>query len=468
MNQVNAILFDRSVGTEWVEFIKDKTGIENEIKWKKLNETQIENIASILLQFLLRKNPSPARLHRIWESTQKFTNDLQKKIKEKQQAKRLVFDVENWKDDWEGKEENVGELLYFFHERRAYLLTSLQKAWSQIRKSSGKKYSDFIKEGFNNWGNWIQRITEINTNTLGKIKVSNQHLEDYAQIFSIIDPTPVSWQFAIPAEAVPEIIKTFQESYKKEFKYVNGKLPLHIGVVVQKYKAPLYIGLKALRNIRRELSNWQDIQKPLKATEFPEEYEYGKTDDEKINNPPDYYALFQHNGEGEYSFYFPSEKEPVSVSKLESDKEYHYYANTIDFEYLDCNTRRNDIYYNKKGKRKANWREKRPYDWRDWERFKEFRELFDKSQSNQLHNLITLLYSLLEDWKGDSESIQKRAGSAIINTLKPKNMKADDQNRLAKIFGVGKWQEIRKEVTVNLLYEFIDMYDFYHKTLKEV
>ena len=472
-----SFLFDRAEGSRWEGLIEEilnnystrkKINFdENLINWDELTQDDIRFLSVILHQFLLRKNPSPPRLRRLWESTQKFADDLQREISEKQQTKRLVFNVDNWRAEWEEEEENVGGLLYYFHKEKAYLLTSLQKAWLRIRKNSGKKYSDFKKEGFNNWEDWIQRIPQINTDTLGKIQLSNQHLEDYTQIFSIIDPTPISWQFAVPAEAVPEIIEKVQESYQKEFKYVHGKLPLHIGFVVQNYKSPLYVGLNALRNIRRELDDWEDIKKTLKATEFPEEYEYGKTDDERINNPPDYYALFQHNGEGEYSFYFPSEKETVSVSKLEPDKEYRYYPNTIDFEYLDCNTRRNDIYY-KKGKRTAPWREKRPYDWRYWERFEKFRELFGDSQSNQLHNLITLLYSLLEDWKGESESIQKLAGSAIINTLKPKNMKAADQERLSDIFGVDKWNEIREKITVDLLYEFIDMYDFYHKTLKEV
>ncbi|MGC9365333.1 MAG: CRISPR-associated protein Csx11 [Fidelibacterota bacterium] len=462
-------LLERSIGDGWEKLLSTLNIDFNNMKldFAKYSDVDYKKVAGTILQFLLRKNPSPPRIRRIWDSTLKFTTDLQKKINEKQKAKRLVFDVEDWKDDWEGKEENVGGLLYFFHERKAYLLTSLQKAWGQIRKRSSTKFSDFQKDGFNNWENRIQRITEINTDTLGKIKVSNQHLEDFLQIFSIMDPTPVSWQFAIPAESVPEIIKTVQKSYKEEFKYVHGKLPLHIGMVVQNYKAPLYVGLKALRNIRRELSDWEKIKKSLKATEFPEKYEYGKTDHERINNPPDYYALFQHEGDCEYSFYFPPEKEPVSISKLEAGKSYRYYPNTIDFEYLDCNTRRNDIVYNK-GKRTIHWCKKRPYDWRDWERFETFHQVFGDSESSQLHNLITRLYSLLEDWRGESVFIQKLAGSAIINTLKPKNMKSDDQNRLSKIFGVEKWQEIRKEVTVDLLYEFIDMYDFYHKTLKEV
>lgn len=75
---------------------------------------------------------------------------------------------------------------------------------------------------------------------------------------SITDPTPVSWQIIIPAEYVPKFIDLVMKKYDEEFKYVYGKLPIHIGIIIQDYKKPLYIGLQALRRIKRDV---KDINK---------------------------------------------------------------------------------------------------------------------------------------------------------------------------------------------------------------
>ena len=77
-----------------------------------------------------------------------------------------------------------------------------------------------------------------------------------------MDPTPISWQFAIPAEYVPNLIKNITRYYNENFIWVYGKLPLHIGVVIQNYKKPLYLGIKALRKIRRD--NVEEIHLKVK------------------------------------------------------------------------------------------------------------------------------------------------------------------------------------------------------------
>jgi hypothetical protein len=85
---------------------------------------------------------------------------------------------------------------------------------------------------------------------------------------SIIGPTPISWQFIIPAEYVPNLIKNTQTLYDEYFKYVYGKLPLHIGVIIQDYKQPLYVGINALRKIRRDVKGREKLWEEIKAKDF--------------------------------------------------------------------------------------------------------------------------------------------------------------------------------------------------------
>lgn len=100
---------ERSIGSQWEKFIKNNLSdsslidFENrKINFEKLKDDDIGFLTQILLQFLLRKNPSPARLRRVWETTKEFledlesrlTSDLLKSIPEKRK-KRVVITVAN-------------------------------------------------------------------------------------------------------------------------------------------------------------------------------------------------------------------------------------------------------------------------------------------------------------------------------------------------------------------------------------
>jgi len=385
---IQQIFFASIVGTNFEKEIKNsslntKIDWKNEkIKWNELEEQDIELLSKLLLQFLLRKNPSPARLRRVWESTEEFFDKVKKDILDS------FIDI-------------------------------------RTENSFKEKVPDFA---------------DLN------IK-DNQ---EYKQYFSIIDPTPISWQFIIPTQKVEEFIKKVQDLYYQNFKYVNGKLPLHIGIVIQKSKDPLYVGIKALRNIRRDIKKWSEI----KTNNFVFFQNYLDEIDNKIgfsniyekkNNTDNFYSLYETENK-EYDFMLlPSNK---GIKKYNSNDSFIIYPNTIDFEYLDTNTRRNDIYY-KKGKRIIDLKQNRPYSWEEFEKFKRFRDEF-KDKSNQLQSLVSLIYSKMEDWKKDEESFK----IFMESTFKQRNLQKGD-------FGMNdfSFDEVKK---------FLDMFEFWHTTLKEI
>ena len=220
---------------------------------------------------------------------------------------------------------------------------------------------------------------------------------------SIIDPTPVSWQFIIPAEYVPNVIDNVLERYNRNFKYVYGKLPLHIGIIVQDYKKPLYVGINALRRIRRDVKDTSKLWVSGDAGRFCIKQKRKispATPEELCNRTEDYYSLYWENSNNEgYLFYIKPEngwKKWVStLDKFSSNDKVEYIPNTFDFEFLDTNTRRNDIYYvsDRNYKRAKELKANRPYELEKyWEKFKIFRKIFsDKTSSSKLHNLISLL-----------------------------------------------------------------------------
>ena len=370
-----------------------------------------------------------------------------------------------------------------------YLLSSIEKAISILSKYSVKErtYSHILEENTEWLKNKTIGITNLSDNSKCKIEFNNPKNITYKPYLSIINPTPISWQFIVPAEYVPEIIKETQNRYNKEFKYAVGKLPLHIGVVFQDYKKPLYVGIKALRNIRRDVDDWDSIKSEITGKKLQEMFKKN-FDDEKFNcenktGTQKYYSLYPLSKDnkcikGDYSIYIKPEDilyELKSANNAEACENYIIYPNTIDFEYLDVNTRRNDIYYDIENSKRVEsitkYKENRPYTWEEWESFNNFKTYFkNDNNSTKVQNMTSLIYSKLDDWKDcrDDNGIKEFMLSAFINTFELKDNSIKDD--FAQIFGKKSWNELeglcerefRKE-----LYKFLDMYEFWHSSLKE-
>lgn len=114
---INSVLFERSINDNWLSLLEANLGEKINIKkqkveWEKLTDEDIDFLAEIFLQFLLRKNPSPARLRRIWETTEEFFIGLRKELKS-------MMKIEEWRFKrpvWKGliKEESQKEKEYTY------------------------------------------------------------------------------------------------------------------------------------------------------------------------------------------------------------------------------------------------------------------------------------------------------------------------------------------------------------------
>ncbi len=61
--------------------------------------------------------------------------------------------------------------------------------------------------------------------------------------------SPVFCQALFPADRIPGILRQLLELYDERFAKVQGKLPLHVGLLVAKRKYPLYALLDAGQQI---------------------------------------------------------------------------------------------------------------------------------------------------------------------------------------------------------------------------
>lgn len=553
------VFLEHIIGDRWEGFIKDK--LEEKIDfqsrsiiWDKLEDDDIDFLAGILLQFLLRKNPSPARLKRIWETTQGFYIEQEKKLInligiEEWRSKRLVWYGAIKERQFMNKEYAYKGLDFWANGKGdVHLISSIEQAIPIITKDELKKDIKKSKkhiEGEICRGNtgWIDviRLKDYHTGKDTEIVLneSDAKYEPYKPFITIMEPTPVSWQFIIPAKYITKLIGNIQKEYKREFKYVAGKLPLHIGIVVQDYKKPLYMGIKALRKIRRDIDDWDCIaakEKVAKIKEIQNEglsYHVGTLEERTPDNyeneekPTRFYSLYPaiSKEEGEYQFNIGPKGNKSNLRIVDSqhsdpdtkddDIELIVYPNTIDFEYMDVNIRRNDIYYSKedgeysycpKGKRRIADKINRPYTWEDWKLFLNFYYYFrgkdktnkfhqtldmyendkvpegDNEKTIKLHRIINQIYSKLHDWKDNEDSIKSFMLSAFINILglKDDNEGIRERDRFVReIFAlrqidgktISKWSDVESmppDEFKRCLLRFVDMYEFWHKALKRL
>lgn len=343
--------------------------------------------------------------------------------------------------------------------------------WDWQKLSQSNKLEDFIKlvvtiiftknwspERFHRIWNSLEQYHEEVDNYLSS-NLSNQ--------YRTILKSPVSYQFIVPADKTTQVIKEIKSLYEKHFGLVKWKLPMHIGIIIQNYKFPLYLGIRALRNIRRD-----------------EDYIYDKIEDKenniysnfhnnnnKNNELKNYYSYFEKT-EWSWKYDFIIDKKPKSLDIPNTQNQFVYYPNTIDFEYLDSNQRRYDIYYKKeqkeKAKREIELKNNRPYEIDGFmENLDLFKGLFENNKS-KLQNLVSLFMSKYQDWNLEKSNEHYESFAIFVKITLEKNFWKN--NEIAKIFGYDDFESLKNDKNNDNIVEwvktFFDLFDFVHRGLK--
>jgi len=169
------------------------------------------------------------------------------------------------------------------------------------------------------------------------------------------------------------------------------------------------------------------------------------------NRPEEYYSLYWNNPHQKgYNFYIKPDEEWLKwispIREFTPTDKIEIFPNTFDFEFIDTNTRRNEIFYNPKNyKRLFPLKSNRPYEIETlWEKFKKFRRIFGngKVSSSQLHNLIHLIYQVLLDRGGleNRETLSNYApllASAFVKML-DLNRQEEVKRGIGEIFEIGE------------------------------
>ncbi|NMB85366.1 MAG: CRISPR-associated protein Csx11 [Methanothrix sp.] len=207
------------------------------------------------------KNPSPARLRRVWETCQRFWSET---VMESILAGKSFgggdvlrcMRVAVVPDDCKGWQENVPydgtingravSLLWQESEKRFITIINLQLGVSQAWDEVGLI------------GEWHGRICTVSilgkpgqtrTFTVQQVQSLNgEPIQIYAPYLSLLE-SPDCFLALVPAAEAPEIADKIRDEYQKQFRKVQNRLPLFLGIVFFPRKLPLMAVMDAARRM---------------------------------------------------------------------------------------------------------------------------------------------------------------------------------------------------------------------------
>jgi len=415
------------------------------------------------------KHPSPARLYRIAETACRFWEEISNELildVVNQRPYRLAlypdcllqlgdfnayeFEVDGvrlsvvWDEDnrrfltaenldyfgkrweWKGKNKNKKDLLMRLEERGVF----------SLRESSeyGRPGQVLYKE---------VRVKKV------------EKLDGYYPVIPIL-AEPGIFMALVPADKALALAHAVKNKYEAEMGRVRDRLPLYLGLVFCPRRTPIRAVLEAGRSMLA-----MDGSENMNTGEGWEAWNLRENDSSK----PGIYRLSFGNGNiwvihtyvGEdktkQDHWYPKmfvgdtwgEKQVKHVSELSFPDTVWVRPSRFDFEYLDANTRRFDIYYDEKGRR---LRPTRPFYLEDLDRFERLWSCLKRLTKTQRRQLIRIIETTRETWYG-----QGWKGESVENDEVFKQFVADTLAELTKV--INQMESVSQEKKGKLIQEII-------------
>jgi hypothetical protein len=348
------------------------------------------------------KNPSPARLRRVWETCQRFwqetvrQNILVKHLGQRGQRKHIVPNQTNWQPGlYNGKVNGKPLDLFWQPEHGAFLTVSNLQASGALQP--GDLVSLEHPENKQKAEFQIQSIRE-----------APAPFDRYKAFLSLLT-SPDQFLAFVPAADALDIVEKIRKQYETQFGKVRNRLPLFLGLVYFERKMPLMAVMDAARqmlNAPLASEPWQ-----LKATDGNGhmEFENGikwnvkttmsddKTEDLwylyfELESAPPYHHTHRFNA---------NRKTWVHVKNLQQGDTVRLTPSRFDFEFLDTNARRFAIHYDENGRR---LRPSRPFYLEDLERLEKLWKYIERLTKTQRHQVIRTIEGTRERWYGNDNN----------------------------------------------------------------
>ena len=497
---------------------------EDVVKWAyhdgqiDIDKLSSDQKARLLILALFRKNPSFARIRRIWETTRRFWNQIESLIKgelNKKKRTKIIFKIPpainlNQFSAYVLKIKGVSiPVLYL--DRGEFLII---ETWD-ILEASGIN-EEFLEENLREGNFELWQPSEYKEESKKLYPKSDVEMPKFVSItedseyypYITILKEPTIFVALIPLQRSWDIIKLIKKEYEIQFSKVQNRLPIKLGLIAFKRKYPLYVVLDTVKRFLNEEIE-EKILEVKKLDRISEEENYKKFDGRlgKYANiielskncrkfrahisystgDPSFkdvfypYAIVKDNSGIETLVYKEyAEKYGVSnlvrikyIPELSEKEEIFFEPSLFDFIFLDSNIRRFDV-----GRERKHWlftestNKPKPYLLWDIDNFEKLRELIIEKlelTTTQVMNLYEVLMSKIEEWGlKDIEKLKKDKAfeKFVDNTIKsiPLRLKVIEGEETGK----GKitkedYEFLRDSILNGMFFDFVDLW---HTILK--
>ncbi|MFZ5909635.1 MAG: CRISPR-associated protein Csx11 [Chloroflexota bacterium] len=405
------------------------------------------------------KNPTFARLRRIWETTRTFWQealiecDAQGKPILVPAAKRLEIIPKNSAQLNLGKFHSYELLVnnirisvvwdsktrrFIVCENLAYLAKPEQlgrplRAYLQPEKSFVLEEPDGAGIKNKEWGT----IT---------IESVNELPDDYLPVIPLL-AEPRTFMALVPADKAMDVINAIRRKYEAEMGKVRNRLPITLGAVFFGRRTPLFAALDAARHMLDCPSNAGDWKVAAKTDHTPTAAGWPRSvqltltrETQNIsveipavlgdNETPDlwypYWRVKNKITDRARWFVGPDGGHWIHVCDLRPGDCVQFTPSTFDFEYLDATARRFEITYDSNARRHS--RPSRPCYLEDLERLDQVWEAFFQLSPTQQKQVLQTIETTRERWFGPNgleasakdETFEKFVETTLANAQWPK------------------------------------------------
>ena len=495
----------------------------NDFYEKRVKECDVDNLSSLvqsneekaklLAMFLFRKHPSPARLRRIWKTTEKFWEE---KVEEEILLKEFIYGKELENRQLELRKKRLllepKEIIYrlprlayeakignsrinlYWDGEKFIIIENLQLVAEKI---GAKDFIDLKKKlkGRRVIVEWKKITTQsqlIKTFTVNNV-IEDENFQNYCPYIRILC-SPRSFIALVPARDAFDIVKNIKKSYDEYFSKVRNRLLLFLDIVFFHRHLPLYVALDTARRMTKghgeeKLETWEvaKIEKnnnvyklSLKMLQKELEWEVdaslgdGNEDnfypyfilkEASINEPLENRNYFKIMAKGENKLDFHN---IVHVKDLKKGDKVEILPGYFDFVFLETTGRRFEVGLDKSENRRYHplfglKKSPCPYYLDEIEKFEKlwglFKKLADtnKLTDTKLNNIQSLLANKFKKWELDKISYEDerwKKWEGFIDAVLKRNIDID----------TSKLDFIKETINSGL---FFDCLELYYKILKK-
>lgn len=403
-------------------------------------KTSNEQKAKLLITALFRKNPSFARIRRLWESTDEFWTSIESEIKEtlndrntyryclKSKITNKIHDSIYKTHAYELRRNGIQIPVVYSDESEFITIDKIEL--ENPEESLKGKYDLYESSGY---GIKSKRIAEAE---ILMVEKDSEYIP-YIQILK----EPLSFMALVPLEHAFSTIRSIKKEYEIQFSKVQNRLPIKLGMIAFNRMMPLYTVIDAANRFFEEdinINSWKvkeetgyssaDNCKNFegKLGNFVKKFILEGETENKIkrditccvsyslgdpSKKDEYYPYFEVKGDGISSknSYFKTltikenefkEFTLLHVTDIDKNMEIDFRPSIFDFELLDSNSRRFDF-----GRNRNHWlfgkNGPKPYLLWDIDKFVQLDELISKTglTTTQVLNAYEMLIGTLEDWE---------------------------------------------------------------------